>query len=172
MHFSEWLEWKCKIAAQSVGFLYRAVESFRSVPVWIFMSRKDISWVESSKLNWIVDGGDSWSLSLTGAVRQCLERSRRFCLWIPSRKGWPRWRLPGWVLCGNPWKGLGMVKRFWLPWMYWWVGENTCPWMTGCSSLGSFEVVFRLCGDLRNLLAWNFMLCSTDSMPSLCGMFV
>ena len=39
--------------AQSVGFLYRVVESLRSAPIWIFISRKDISWVECSKVNLI-----------------------------------------------------------------------------------------------------------------------
>ena len=54
LHLSEWLEWKCRSAAQSVGFLYRVVESLQSVLMWIFMSRKDISWVECSKGNLIV----------------------------------------------------------------------------------------------------------------------
>ena len=54
LHLSEWLEWKCRSAAQSVGFLYRVVESLRSAPIWIFISRKDISWVECSKVNLIV----------------------------------------------------------------------------------------------------------------------
>ena len=34
--------------------LYRVVESLWSAPIWIFMSRKDISWVECSKVNLIV----------------------------------------------------------------------------------------------------------------------
>ena len=55
LHLSEWLEWKCRSAAQSVGFLYRVVESLRSAPIWIFMSRKDISWVECSKVNLIME---------------------------------------------------------------------------------------------------------------------
>ena len=46
LHLSEGLEWKCRNAVQSVGFLYRVVESLRSAPTWIFMSRKDISCVE------------------------------------------------------------------------------------------------------------------------------
>ena len=54
LHLSEWLEWKCRSAALSVGFLYRVVESLRSAPIWIFISRKDISWVECSKVNLIV----------------------------------------------------------------------------------------------------------------------
>ena len=54
LHLNEWLEWKCRSAAQSVGFLYRVVESLRSVSMWIFMSRKDITWVECSKVNLIV----------------------------------------------------------------------------------------------------------------------
>ena len=33
LHLSEWLEWKCKSAAQSVGFLYRVVESLWSAPM-------------------------------------------------------------------------------------------------------------------------------------------
>ena len=37
-----------------MGFLYRVMESLRSVPMRIFMSRKDISWVECSKVNLIV----------------------------------------------------------------------------------------------------------------------
>ena len=37
-----------------MGFLNRVVESLRSAPIWIFMSRKDISWVECSKVNLIV----------------------------------------------------------------------------------------------------------------------
>ena len=53
LHLSEWLEWKCRRGAQSVGFLYRVVESLRSAPIWI-MSRKEISWVECSKVNSIV----------------------------------------------------------------------------------------------------------------------
>ena len=55
LHLSEWLEWKCRRGAQSVGFLYRVVESLRSAPIWIFMSRKDISWVECSKVNLILE---------------------------------------------------------------------------------------------------------------------
>ena len=39
---------------QSLGFLHRVVKSLWSVPVWIFMSRKDISWVECSKVNLMV----------------------------------------------------------------------------------------------------------------------
>ena len=54
LHLSEWLEWKYRSAAQSVAFLCRVVESLRSAPIWIFMSRKDISWVECSKVNLIV----------------------------------------------------------------------------------------------------------------------
>ena len=46
LHLSEWLDWKYRSTAQSVGFLYRVIESLRSGPMWIFMSRKDISWVE------------------------------------------------------------------------------------------------------------------------------
>ena len=54
LHLSEWLEWKCRSMAQSVGFQYRVVESLRSTPMWIFMYRKDISWVKCSKVNLIV----------------------------------------------------------------------------------------------------------------------
>ena len=50
LHLSKWSEWKCRSAPQSVGFLYRVVESLQSTPMWIFMSRKDISWVECSKV--------------------------------------------------------------------------------------------------------------------------
>ena len=35
-------------------FLYKVVDSLRSAPMWIFMSRKDISWVECSKVNLMV----------------------------------------------------------------------------------------------------------------------
>ena len=55
LHLSECLEWKCRSAAQSFGFLYRIVESLRSTSIWIFMSRKDISWVECSKVNLIME---------------------------------------------------------------------------------------------------------------------
>ena len=54
LHLSEWLEFKCKSVAQSVGFLCRVAESLRYSPMWIFISRKDISWVECSKVNLIV----------------------------------------------------------------------------------------------------------------------
>ena len=54
LHLSQWLEWKCRSAAQFVGFLYRVVESLQSAPMWIFLSRKDISWLEYSKGNLIV----------------------------------------------------------------------------------------------------------------------
>ena len=43
LHFSEWLEWKCRSAAQSVSFLYSVVDSLWSAPIRIFMSRKDTS---------------------------------------------------------------------------------------------------------------------------------
>ena len=33
LHLSEWLEWKCRSAAQSVGFLYRVVENLQSAPI-------------------------------------------------------------------------------------------------------------------------------------------
>ena len=35
---SEWLEWKCKSVALSVGFLSRVIESLLSAPMWIFIS--------------------------------------------------------------------------------------------------------------------------------------
>ena len=54
LHLSGWLEWKCKSVTQSVGFLYRVVESLWCMSIWIFVSRKDISWVECSKVNLIV----------------------------------------------------------------------------------------------------------------------
>ena len=49
LHLSEWLGWKCRSVAQSVGILYRVVESLQSDPIWIFMSRKDISWESVQK---------------------------------------------------------------------------------------------------------------------------
>ena len=54
LHLCEWLEWKCRSAAQSVGFEYRVVESLWSAPIWIFMSKKGISWVECSKVDLIM----------------------------------------------------------------------------------------------------------------------
>ena len=48
-HLSEGLEWKYK-TARLVGFLYRVEKSFRSVPMRILMSRKEISWVEYLKV--------------------------------------------------------------------------------------------------------------------------
>ena len=59
LHLSEWLEWKCRRAEQSVSFLYTVVESLRPAPMWIFMSRKDISWMECSKVNYSWGGGCS-----------------------------------------------------------------------------------------------------------------
>ena len=59
LHLSEWLEWKCRSASQPLGFLYRVVESFPSAPMCIFMSRKDISWMECSKRNLI----EGWRFS-------------------------------------------------------------------------------------------------------------
>ena len=58
LYLSEWMEWKCKSVTQSVGFLHRAVESLPSAPMWIFVSRKDISWLECSMVNLIV----GWSM--------------------------------------------------------------------------------------------------------------
>ena len=50
LDLSESLEWKCKIAVKSTGFLYRHVLCtglWRLCGhMWIFMSRKDISWLE------------------------------------------------------------------------------------------------------------------------------
>ena len=37
-----------------MGFINRVIESLQSVPMWIFMDRKDTSWVECSKVNLIV----------------------------------------------------------------------------------------------------------------------
>ena len=37
--------------AQSESFLYRIVESLWSASIWIVMSRKDIFWMECSKVN-------------------------------------------------------------------------------------------------------------------------
>ena len=54
LHLSEWWEWKCRSTAQSVGFLYRVVESLVSGLTWIFLSRKNISLVECSEVNLIV----------------------------------------------------------------------------------------------------------------------
>ena len=34
-----------------MGFLYKVVESLQPAPMWIFKPRKDISWVECSKMN-------------------------------------------------------------------------------------------------------------------------
>ena len=42
----EWLEWKRRSVAQSVGFLYGVVASLQPALMWVFMSRKDISWVK------------------------------------------------------------------------------------------------------------------------------
>ena len=56
LYLSEWMEWKCKSVTQSVGFLYRVVESLPSAP--IFVSRKDIYWLEYSMVNLIV----GWSM--------------------------------------------------------------------------------------------------------------
>ena len=43
LHLTEWLEWKCRSVAKSVGFLYSLVENLRPAPMWIFMSKKNIS---------------------------------------------------------------------------------------------------------------------------------
>ena len=50
----EWLVWKRRSVAQSVGFLYSAVASLQLALMWVFMSRKDISWVKCWKGNLIV----------------------------------------------------------------------------------------------------------------------
>ena len=64
LHLSEWLEWKGKSATQSVGFLYRVAESLQSAAMWTFMSRKDIFWVERSKVNFIV----GWTLFMKSFI--------------------------------------------------------------------------------------------------------
>ena len=69
LHLSEWLEWKCRSAAQSVGFLNIVVESLGFVPIWIFMSRKDICWVKCWKVKLIV--GWRWFM-----------KSHRDCSWL------------------------------------------------------------------------------------------
>ena len=40
LHLSEWLELNCISATQSVGFLYRVMESLQSARIGIFMSRR------------------------------------------------------------------------------------------------------------------------------------
>ena len=64
LHLSECLEWKCRTVTQSVGFLYRVVESLQSAPIWIFVFRKEISWVECSKVDLIV----GWRLFMKSFV--------------------------------------------------------------------------------------------------------
>ena len=54
LHLSEWLQWKCRSSVQLVGFLYSVGESLQSAVMWIFMSMKDICWVEFWKVNFIV----------------------------------------------------------------------------------------------------------------------
>ena len=54
LHLSEWLEWKCRSAAQSVGFMYSVTEILQSALMWVFISRKDICWMECWKVNLIV----------------------------------------------------------------------------------------------------------------------
>ena len=76
LHLRECLEWKCRSVAQSVSFLYRVVESLQSAPMWIFMSRKDIFWVECSKVNLIV----GWRL----LMKSFMDWS---CLWWLGRSG-------------------------------------------------------------------------------------
>ena len=66
LDLTEWLKCKCKSAAQSVGFLYRVVESLRSATMWICMPRKDISCVECSKVNFIV----GWRLFFLDKLNQ------------------------------------------------------------------------------------------------------
>ena len=83
LYFSEWLYWKCKSAAQSVGFLYSVMESFWSALMWIFLSRKDISWVECSKVNlivtwrWFMKTSRDWSwLVVPRKIRKMLSMNR------------------------------------------------------------------------------------------------
>ena len=66
LDLTEWLKWKCNSAAQSVGFLCRVVASLRSATLWICMSRKDISCVECSKVNFIVE----WRLFFLDELNQ------------------------------------------------------------------------------------------------------
>ena len=77
LHLGEWLIWKCKSAAHSVDFLLMAMGSLRSGLMWIFMYRKDISWMECWKVNLIL----GWLSSTMGLTRE----RRRWCFF-----------------CGNP----------------------------------------------------------------------
>ena len=54
LHLSQQVECKCRSMAQSVGFLYRVVETLQSACMRIFMSRKDILQVECSNVNMAV----------------------------------------------------------------------------------------------------------------------
>ena len=60
-----------------MDFLYRVRESLQSAAVWIFMSRKDISWVECSKVNWIVGWRLFMKFFMGWSCSVVLERSGR-----------------------------------------------------------------------------------------------
>ena len=115
-HLSEWLEWKCRSAKQSVGFLYSAVESLRSALMWIFMSRKGNCWVECWKVNlilewrWFMKSCKDWRWLLVPRKIRKMSSKNLFQKRIAQIKA-------SWFLHGSPWEGWHMVG---------WLGSHVC----------------------------------------------
>ena len=119
LHFSEWLEWKCKNAAQSLGFLCRVVESLWSASCGssclVRISVRSIvqRWI------WLWVGGSSQNEISEVQVSQMF-----FC-----GKSWRSWHM-----VGKLWKkNVHMnVKLFFLMMVssnipiLWWIGASKC----------------------------------------------
>lgn len=76
LHLSEWLEWKCKIAAESLGFLCRVVESL-----------------------WSASCGSSRLVRIS--VRSIVQDEFDCGLEFLPRMRFPRYRFPRWFFVAN-----------------------------------------------------------------------
>ena len=76
LNLSEWLEWKCRSAAQSVGLLDNVMKIFQLALIWIVVSRKDIFWVECWKVNKDICLVECWKVNLIAAWRWFMKSCR------------------------------------------------------------------------------------------------
>ena len=175
LHLSKWLEWKCRGAAQLVGFLYSVVESLRSTLMWMFMSSQNICWVECWKVNLIVrwewfmkscsDG--SWfvvprkimkmsSMNVFQKRNAQIKTSQMVSWWRPMKRlAYGEAALVPMAVPTSWRKCLSMNERLFLRMV-----SSNIPIVWGIGVPGS------------TVSALNFMQCNADSMPYSCGVLL
>ena len=90
LHLSEWLEWKCKNAAQSLGFLCRVVESL---------------WSASCRSSCLV----------RISVRSIVQRWIWLWVEVSSKNEISQVQVSQMVFCGKSWRRWHMLGKLWFP---------------------------------------------------------